>query len=289
MYFGARCDEKNHYLVYLIYGGSSSAGRASGCGSECRGFEPRLSPQSKKPSRIAQGLFTFRITIATSVSTNHSRTGSWHQRLLSNSRFWILAVAVTLSVNIAGFVQLEIPAGSLQDIRLEQAYGFIGLLLLYLAILASPLTKVFPHIPGRDAYLHARRAIGVSAFYYACLHGYITFFGQLDGFGGIKYLNHTYTVSILAGAFTLVILLVMAATSFDWVVDHMGYKHWKLLHRLVYLASIAILAHIVLIGPHYDNGLSFLSVLTYLAVAFLVSLEILRIRTNTLKRRAQHD
>ena len=27
-------------------GGSSSAGRASGCGPECRGFEPRLSPQT---------------------------------------------------------------------------------------------------------------------------------------------------------------------------------------------------------------------------------------------------
>jgi DMSO/TMAO reductase YedYZ heme-binding membrane subunit len=205
-----------------------------------------------------------------------------------NSRFWILAAAVTLSVNIAGFVQLLVPAGSLQTIRIEQTYGFIALLLLYLAILASPLTKVFPRLPGRNAYLHARRAIGVSAFYYALLHGYITFFGQLDGFGGIQYLNRTYSISLLAGVFAMGILAIMAGTSFDWIVDRMGYKHWKLLHRLVYLASIAVLLHVVLIGPHYDQGLSLLGLVTYLAAALLIVLEALRIRQNNKNRKVKN-
>ena len=213
----------------------------------------------------------------------------WYRRLLRNSRFWILAIAVTLSVNVAGFVQLMVPPGSLQTIRTEQIYGFISLFLLYVAILASPLTKVFPNLPGKEDYLHARRAIGVSAFYYAALHIYITFFQQLDGFGGIKYLNHTYSWSLLFGVFAFGVLCIMAATSFDWIVDHMGYRHWKLLHRLVYFASLAVLLHVILIGPHYDKGLGFLSGLTYLAVVFLVVLEILRIRLNILKRRSKHD
>lgn len=213
----------------------------------------------------------------------------WYRRLLTNSRFWILAVAVTLSVNIAGFVQLLIPSGSLQTIRIEQAYGFLALLLLYLAMLASPLTKVFPNLTGRDSYLHARRAIGVSAFYYASLHSYLTFFRQLDGFGGVKYLDRTYSLSLLFGAFALGVLCTMAATSFDWVVDRMGYRHWKLLHRLVYLASVAVLAHVILIGPHYDQGLSFLSLLTYLAASFLIILEVLRIRSGIAQRKAHHD
>lgn len=210
----------------------------------------------------------------------------WYRRLFKNSRFWILCIAVVMSVNIAGFVQLMIPNGSLQTIRLEQSYGFIAMLLLYAAILASPLTKVFPNLPGKNAYLHARRAIGVSAFYYAFLHVYITFFQQLSGFGGIKYLNTTYSWSLLFGIFTLGILFIMAATSFDVVVARMGYKHWKLLHRLVYLASSALLLHIILIGPHYDNGLTFLSALTYLAGAFLIVLEVLRIRLAILKRKS---
>ena len=215
------------------------------------------------------------------------KSSPWYRRLLANSRFWILAVAVTVSVNIAGFVQLEIPGGSLQTIRIEQIYGFVSLALLYIAILASPLTKVFPRLPGKEAYLHARRAIGVSAFYYACLHAYITFFDQLNGFGGITYLNHRYGISLLGGVFTLGVLCIMAGTSFDWVVDRMGYKHWKLLHRLVYLASWAVLLHVILIGPHYDKGLSLLGILTYAAGAFLVILEVLRTRLNIQARKAR--
>jgi sulfoxide reductase heme-binding subunit YedZ len=206
-------------------------------------------------------------------------------KLLNNSRFWILAIAVTLSVDIVGFIQFEVPAGTLQTIRIEQFYGFISLLLLYTAILVSPLTKVFPNLPGKEGYLHARRAIGVSAFYYALLHVYITFFQQLDGFKGVKYLNHTYSLSILLGAITLGVLFIMAATSFDWVVSKMGYRHWKLLHRLVYIASVTVLLHVILIGPHYDKGLTFLGTLTYVAVAFLLVLEAIRIRLNVLKRR----
>lgn len=222
------------------------------------------------------------------MSTNQKQAGAWHQRLLVNTRFWILAIAVTASVNIAGFIQLEIPSGSLQSIRLEQTYAFIGLYLLYFAILASPLTKVFPNLPGKDQYLHARRAIGVSAFYFSFLHVYIAFFQQLDGFSGIRYLNHTYGISLLLGIFALAVLSIMAATSFDWVVEHMGYKHWKLLHRLVYLASIAVLLHVMLIGPHYDGPLTFLGVITYAAAAFLVVLEILRIRSNMISRKLKH-
>lgn len=195
-------------------------------------------------------------------------------------------MAVTLSVNIAGFVQLFVPAGSLQTIRIEQIYGFISLGLLYTAILASPLTKVFPNLPGREAYLHARRAIGVSAFYYAFLHVYITFFKQLGGFSGVKYLNHTYSLSLLGGVFALGILFIMAATSLDWVVSTLGFKRWKLLHRLVYFASLAVLLHVMLIGPHYEHGFSFLSGLTYLAAAFLIILELLRIRLNVKRRKA---
>lgn len=216
-------------------------------------------------------------------------TLSWYRRLLKNSRFWILAIAVTASVGIAGCIQLFVPAGSLQTIRIEQVYGFISLFLLYIAVVASPLTKVFPNLPLKTEYLHARRAIGVSAFYYATLHVYITFFKQLDGFSGIKYLNNTYGWSLLFGIFALGVLFVMAATSLDWIVDHMGYKHWKLLHRLVYLASLAVLLHVILIGPHYDNGPSFLGILTYVAGAALIILETLRIRRNVQNRKTSHE
>jgi sulfoxide reductase heme-binding subunit YedZ len=204
----------------------------------------------------------------------------WLHGLLFNSRFWILATAITASVTIAGYLQLVVPGGSLQTIRIEQTFGFISLALLYCAIVISPLTKVFPNLPGKDSIVHARRAIGVSAFYFAALHMYISFFGQLGGFAGVPYLTPTYHVSLLGGVFALGVLGIMAATSFDWVIDKMGYKHWKLLHRLVYLASLAVLGHVLLIGTHFANGLTPLGVLTYGAAILLITLEVLRVRNN---------
>lgn len=221
--------------------------------------------------------------------SNPDSTSPWQLRLLQNSRFWILASSVTLSVNIVGFVQLLVPAGSLQTIRIEQIFGFVALALLYVALIISPLTKVFPLLPGSAAITHARRAIGVSAFYYALLHTYITFFDQLGGFSGIRYLNRTYSISLLSGAAALAILFVMTATSLDWAVERMEFIRWKLLHRLVYAASLALLLHIMLIGPHYSGAPTFLAVLTYAAVAVLIGLEMLRLRKNHKKRAAHHE
>lgn len=219
--------------------------------------------------------------------TTHSNPAlaAFHS-LLGNSRFWILAIAITASVMITGFIQLFIPEGSLQTIRIEQTFGFISLGLLYCAVIISPLTKVFPRLPGKEAIIHARRAIGVSAFYFAVLHMYLTFFDQLGGFAGFSYLNSVYTTATILGFFALGVLSIMAATSLDVAVAKMGYKHWKLLHRLVYFASLAVLGHVLLIGPHFDNGLTFLGALTYFAALFLIVLEVLRIRLVIKQKRA---
>ena len=207
-------------------------------------------------------------------------------RLLANSRFWILATGITLSFLIAGFIQLMIPNGSLQTIRVEQFFGFISVLLLYVALLASPLTKVFPNFSFKEQYIHARRAIGVLSFYYAFLHTYITFYKQLNGFTGVQYYNPKYSLSILLGVIGLSVLLILAITSLDWAVDLFGFKYWKLLHRLVYIAGVAILLHVVIIGTHFLK-LSFLGVTTYIAIGFLVVLEVLRLYQATTKPKAK--
>lgn len=184
-----------------------------------------------------------------------------------------------MSFVMAGSVQLLVPPGSLRTIRIEQFYGFISLTLLYAALLASPLTKVFPGLPLKSEYLHVRRALGVLTFYYAFLHAYISLFKQLNGLDGLVHLNTRFSVSIWLGIFALAVLCVMAATSLDWAVDKLGFKNWKLLHRLVYTAGVAVLIHIALVGTHYD-GLSLLTVFTGLGVIILLCLEGVRILRN---------
>jgi len=197
-------------------------------------------------------------------------------KLLSNSRFWVLSFGLICSLIIYGLVQQFVPAGTLQTIRLEQTFGFVSLGLLFLALLVTPLTKVFPKLPYKDAYLHSRRAIGVLAFYYAALHSVIAFFKQLQGFTGLKYLGSTYQVSLLAAIVALFILFLMAITSTDWAVRTLTFKNWKRLQRFVYLASILILLHVLLIVTHYINHTIYFY-LTLAVVAVLVALEIVRV------------
>lgn len=55
----------DHKVIFLIYGECSSVGRASGCGSEGRGFDPHHSPQY-----IQKMLYKFenRSTLSTTCS-----------------------------------------------------------------------------------------------------------------------------------------------------------------------------------------------------------------------------
>lgn len=199
------------------------------------------------------------------------------RKLFANSRFWILISGIVVSVLIAGFVQLLIPSGSLQAIRTQQIYGFVSLALLFLALLASPLTKTFPNIPLKEEYLHARRAIGVLTFYYAFLHSSLAFFKQLGGFGGVRYYNTEYSWSLSLGVLALAVLFIMAATSLDKAVNLLSFKRWKLLHRLVYIAGVAVLVHVALIGSHYE-GFGLQSGLTGLMVLILLGFQVVRIR-----------
>jgi hypothetical protein len=56
--------------VLLHYGGRSSVGRASGCGPECRGFEPHRSPQSINIVMKMLYLDTFQIDIVIRPTDN---------------------------------------------------------------------------------------------------------------------------------------------------------------------------------------------------------------------------
>ena len=209
---------------------------------------------------------------------------SWMGRLLTNNRFWVLTGGITLSVVIAGLMQLLVPDTKLQIIRIGQCYGFIAMVLLFLALLASPLTKAYPNLPFKDGYLHARRGIGVLAFYYAFLHVWLTFFKELGGFSGIHYYDTKYTWALLLGIAALAILFILTSTSMDWVIRVMSFPRWKRLQRLVYFAALAILAHVALIGPHYA-GLDAISVLTGVGLVVLLSLEGLRIYRNLTQKK----
>jgi sulfoxide reductase heme-binding subunit YedZ len=168
------------------------------------------------------------------------------------------------------------PAGTIRDIPLEEFYAFVGLFLLYAALLATPLYAAAPNLPGKELYFRARRALGVSGFGFALLHSAIAFFGLLQGFHGIGFLDHRYLVSLFWGLAALIILLALSAVSFDRAVHAMG-KWWKRLQRLAYLAGVGSLIHVVIIGSHYTDLSAAIPSVSFILLIILLILESIRL------------
>lgn len=191
--------------------------------------------------------------------------------LFNNSRFYIICFSLLLSVAVFAYLRLIIASDELLAIRTQQVYGFLCLGFWYLALIISPIG----HVIGKEKVSHlafARRAIGVSAFYFAALHGAIALFGQLGGIANLVYLPDVFKWSLAFGAISLLILGLMAATSFDKVVKFMTFRKWKWLHRFVYAAGVLAVLHIWLIGTHL--AYSWVQIVSVVALAILLGLEL---------------
>ncbi len=203
-------------------------------------------------------------------------------QLLANSRFYILATSLLLSILIAALLRAAIPGDELYYIRVEQVFGFVSVIFLYVAVILTPLSKLLGKKPVLQKILFARRAFGVSAAYFAILHVYIVMAEQIGGLSGLGLLPSRFVVSFILGFIALVILFLMASTSFDKAIELMTFKRWKQLHRFVYLAGVLVIIHIWMIGTHAETPN--IKAISILALALLFGLEAKRI-ANTLSAR----
>lgn len=191
-------------------------------------------------------------------------------RLLNNSRFYILASSVLLSAAVFAWLRLQIPGDQLLYIRAQQIFGLLAVVYLYIALIVSPVG----HVIGKHRTKHlefARRAIGVSSFYFALLHGSIALWAQLGGVSQLQYLPSLFHWSLLAGALAFGVLLILAATSFDKIVSFMTFRKWKWLHRMIYAGCVLIIFHVWSIGTHL--AYAHIQVIAFLALVVLLGLE----------------
>jgi DMSO/TMAO reductase YedYZ heme-binding membrane subunit len=198
----------------------------------------------------------------------------YFKSLLTNIRFYILIISILFSIGSYLWVLHYIPGETLQIIRITQIYAFTALILLYIALLIGPLCYQLRWIPKRALIVKSRRAIGVSAWYFGLLHAMVAFFEQLGGFPGLFFLPGNYLLAISLSFTALVILTLMASTSFNWAI---GKWWWKPLHRFVYLASIFILIHALMLGSHFQDLSSNIPQIAFFLLAFLLFLQSRRI------------
>ncbi len=123
------------------------------------------------------------------------------------------------------------------DPTLESAKWAIRFLLLSLVM--SPLNTYF----GWRSAIKLRKPAGLWAFGFAALHFLLEITDTL--FPGLGWLWFPLQPFIVFGIIGLLILTAMAITSNQWAMKRLG-KRWKRLHRLVYVAGLAIVYHAVL-------------------------------------------
>lgn len=125
--------------------------------------------------------------------------------------------------------------------ELEQILGRIAIYWLVATLAVTPLHTLtgWRDLPNR------RRAIGLYAFLYTCLH--LTIFFGLDYAFNLDQIWSLVTgkVYLLIGVLAVLLLIPLAITSFDYFKRKMG-RNWKRLHWLMYPAAIISILHYAL-------------------------------------------
>jgi sulfoxide reductase heme-binding subunit YedZ len=122
---------------------------------------------------------------------------------------------------------------------MQHVTGDTVLTCLMLTLAVTPLRR----ITRINELIRIRRLIGLTAFWYACLHltTYLVFDQELsvpDILADIR--KHPW---VLVGFTAFLCLLPLAVTSTNGWIRRLGGKRWQQLHRLVYLAAIAGVLH----------------------------------------------
>ena len=123
----------------------------------------------------------------------------------------------------------------------EQRTGRFALIFLVLSLAMTPANTLFGWRKG----IRLNRTLGLYAFFYAAIH--FTIFTAIDYQLDWSLLEPAIVEKpfVLLGLAALVILTVMAITSFPYWMKRLG-KNWKRLHRLVYLAGGLVIVHYAL-------------------------------------------
>ena len=117
----------------------------------------------------------------------------------------------------------------------------LGRTALYFLVATLAVTPAYT-LTGWSAVLSRRRALGLYAFFYACLH-ILTFLGLDYGFVFSQIIPLVVSKPyIIAGVLAFSMLLPLAATSFDYFIKRM-HRNWKRLHWLIYPAGLVVIIH----------------------------------------------
>lgn len=158
------------------------------------------------------------------------------RRMSTANGFVHLAAWIPLAVLVFDFFTGGLTVNPIQDIT--QRTGKTALILLVASLACTPLVTM----TGWRRALSLRRPVGLYAFLYAVLH-FVTFAVIDYGLDWVLLREAIFEKPFaLVGFSALMLLLPLAATSWDWWKIKLGVL-WKRIHRLVYLAALLVVIH----------------------------------------------
>ena len=157
--------------------------------------------------------------------------------ILLKTLTWI-ACLWPLLLLIWGAVMNRLGPDPIATITLTTGSTTLNLLTISLAV--TPVRRTIKPLAWIGPW---RKIIGLFAFFYATLHLF-TWIALYCGFSvhsmAADFVKRRY---ITMGLTAWLLLVPLAATSFNWAIRKMGGKRWKRLHSLVYVAAVCGVIH----------------------------------------------
>lgn len=118
-------------------------------------------------------------------------------------------------------------------------FGLLALIFLVATLAATPAKLLL----GWAWPVRLRRMLGLFAFFYACVH-FATYVAVDQRFDWpVLWADVTKRKFMVVGFVAFLLLVPLAVTSTDASVRRLGFRRWKALHRLVYVAAVLAAVH----------------------------------------------
>ncbi|CCQ72979.1 magnetosome biogenesis transporter MamZ [Magnetospira sp. QH-2] len=156
---------------------------------------------------------------------------------------WLLG-RVAVSGMLPGTGVDEMPVGFFNRYLGDWALNF-----LILSLAMRPLRE----LTGANKIAKYSRMIGLYAFFYATLHVLVYVWFQWDLNWGEMAKDIAKREFIIVGILAYMILLPLAITSYKKLVQTMGGRNWKKLHRSVYVLDVVVVLHFMM-AAEPENG-----------------------------------
>jgi sulfoxide reductase heme-binding subunit YedZ len=184
---------------------------------------------------------------------------NWRNALLSARAKPVLALLLALPMAWLVYATFNNLLGPNPAEALSRQTGDWTLRGLCLVLAITPL-RVLLQAPG---LLRLRRTVGVATFVYACVH--LLCYAWFDQGFDLDDMSKDILKRpfIWLGFSAWVLMLPLAATSFNTAIRWLGGKRWQALHRLVYVAALLSVLHFFWMRTGKNN---FAEVWVYAAV-----------------------